>query len=133
MPVPDHGSRLRDLTRIVTERGKVRHVRPGAFVEHDGYSVQCPLCIDDVLKLQSELAALLRASASAPPAFTENEVKDVLCALYQDGDVDLVLADRIAALMQRPAPSPESACSCEVDRHDFDCPIHNATSKEPRT
>lgn len=31
--------------------------------------------------------------------FTDNEVKDVLTALYQDGHVDLVLADRISALM----------------------------------
>lgn len=38
--------------------------------------------------------------AVQPEAFTENEIKDVLCALYQDGHVDLVLADRIAALMQ---------------------------------
>jgi hypothetical protein len=33
-------------------------------------------------------------------AFTENEIKDVLTALYQDGHVDLVLADRVAALMR---------------------------------
>lgn len=37
--------------------------------------------------------------AVQPEAFTENEIKDVLTALYQDGHVDLVLADRIAALM----------------------------------
>jgi uncharacterized protein YciW len=32
-------------------------------------------------------------------AFTENEIKDVLTALYQDGHVDLVLADRVAAFL----------------------------------
>lgn len=38
--------------------------------------------------------------AGAEPAFSENETKDVLTALYQDGHVDLVLADRVAALMK---------------------------------
>jgi hypothetical protein len=33
------------------------------------------------------------------PAFTEQEIKDVVTALYQDGRVDLVLADRVAALL----------------------------------
>jgi len=41
--------------------------------------------------------------APPEPEFTENEIKDVLTALYQDGHVDLVLADRVAALLNRPA------------------------------
>jgi len=47
-----------------------------------------------------ERRALASASASShPEPFSENETKDVLTALYQDGHVDLVLADRVAALM----------------------------------
>lgn len=46
-----------------------------------------------------------RLDAGAPQRFTENEIKDVLTALYQDGHVDLVLADRVAALMNQPALS----------------------------
>jgi hypothetical protein len=55
--------------------------------------------------LMAEAAdALAALSGGARPqegsTFTENETKDVLTALYQDGHVDLVLADRIAALMR---------------------------------
>jgi hypothetical protein len=38
--------------------------------------------------------------------FTENEIKDVLTALYQDGHVDLVLADRVATLMSAGCSRP---------------------------
>jgi hypothetical protein len=43
-------------------------------------------------------------AASVPPLFTEDEIKDVLTSLYQDGHVDLRLADRVAALLHRGAP-----------------------------
>lgn len=64
------------------------------------------------MRVQSALAS---ASASVERPFTENETKDVLTALYQDGHVDLVLADRVAALMAsaRPtsvAPPQEGIC-----------------------
>jgi hypothetical protein len=42
----------------------------------------------------------LRSAAPQEAAFTENEVKDVLTALYQDAQVNLALADRVAALIQ---------------------------------
>ena len=60
---------------------------------------------NEIARLHREIDAL-EATEPRPPAaaaFTENEIKDVLTSLYQDGHVDLVLADRIASLMRPPA------------------------------
>ena len=43
------------VCHLATERGKVKHVEPGAYIEHDGFSVQCPFCQGEVLKLRAAL------------------------------------------------------------------------------
>lgn len=61
--------------------------------------------------------------AAAQPAtpFTDDEINDVLTAVYEDGRVDLVLADRIAALLRLHPPasavSPTQSWAVTVERN----------------
>lgn len=64
-----------------------------------GWWHQIPLAFTHWRFINDQPAEWLR-SLPATPQFTENEIKDVLTSLYQDGHVDLALADRIAALMK---------------------------------
>jgi hypothetical protein len=59
----------------------------------------------DGVRMAREYLAYVASVIPSSQPFTENETKDVLTALYQDGHVDLVLCDRVAALMRAAVPA----------------------------
>ncbi len=73
--------------------GIKKHLPPAGFWSHPWERT-----------IHALIAEIERLRVLAPPeeqdTFTESEIAEVLTSLYMDGAVDLVLADRIAALMR---------------------------------
>jgi hypothetical protein len=71
--------------------------------EKYGVDSWCTACVQHALVAVIAPTETPQEAAPPPVTFTEHEIRDVLTSLYQDGHVDLVLADRVAALMQPPS------------------------------